>query len=89
MASLKLLVENFLDENKCCPTLLDAWIPEVIAWVDKNVKLNVSDSGSFTGIKLSCLNKMSSQWPLYVRWPMGRTGCPGLSSKRHARSCTR
>ena len=53
MASLKLLVENFLDENKCCPMLSEAWIPEVIAWVDKNAKLNVSDSGSFTRITVS------------------------------------
>ena len=53
MASLELLVKKFLDENKCCPMLSEAWIPEVIAWVDKNAKLNVSDSGSFTRITVS------------------------------------
>ena len=63
MASLELLVEKFLDKNKCCPTFLAAWIPEVIAWVDKNAKLNVSDSGSFTGIKLSHLNRTRSWRP--------------------------
>ena len=43
-----MLLEKFLAENKCCPTLSDGLIPEVIAWVDKNTKINVSAHQSAT-----------------------------------------
>ena len=46
MSSFETLLEKFVAENKCCPTLADTLVPEVVAWVEKNTKLNVSDRGS-------------------------------------------
>ena len=46
MTPFETLLEKFMAENKCRPTLADALVPEVIAWVDKNTKINVSDRGS-------------------------------------------
>ena len=46
MTSYDILLEKFIAENKCCPTLADALVPEVIAWVEKNTKINMSDRGS-------------------------------------------
>ena len=48
MTSYDILLEKFVAENKCRPTLADALVPKVIAWVDKNTKINVSDRGSAT-----------------------------------------
>ena len=46
MTSFETLLEKFVAENKCRPTLADVLVPEVITWVDKNTKINVSDRGS-------------------------------------------
>ena len=46
MSSFETLLEKFVAENKCCPTLADALVPEVVAWVEKNTKINMSDRGS-------------------------------------------
>ena len=46
MTSFEMLLEKFMAENKCRPTLADALVPEVVAWVEKNTKINVSDRGS-------------------------------------------
>ena len=46
MASFEMLFEKFLAKNKCRPTLSDGLIPEVIAGVDKNTKINMSAHGS-------------------------------------------
>ena len=46
MTSYDILLEKFVAENKCHPTLTDTLVPEVIAWVEKNTKINVSDRGS-------------------------------------------
>ena len=46
MSAFKMLLEKFVAENKCRPTLTDALVPEVVAWVEKNTKLNVSDRRS-------------------------------------------
>ena len=46
MTSYNTLLEKFVAENKCRPTLADALVPKVIAWVEKNTKINVSDRGS-------------------------------------------
>ena len=46
MTSFKTLLKKFVAKNKCRPTLADALVPEVITWVDKNTKINVSDCGS-------------------------------------------
>ena len=46
MSSFKTLLKKFVAKNKCHPTLADALVPEVVAWVEKNTKLNVSDRGS-------------------------------------------
>ena len=54
MASLKILIEKFIDENKCCLTLLQALVPEVISWVNKDMKLNVSNSHFFAETNLGC-----------------------------------
>ena len=48
MTSYDILLEKFVTENKCRPTLADTLVPEVIAWVEKNTKINVSDCGSAT-----------------------------------------
>ena len=54
MTSFELLVENFLTENKCCLTLLEALVPKVALWVDKNMKINMSDRDSVTESLLKC-----------------------------------
>ena len=46
MSAFETLLEKFVAENKCHPTLTDMLVPEVVAWVEKNTKLNVSDRGS-------------------------------------------
>ena len=46
MSSFETLLEKFVAENKCHPTLADMLVPEVIAWVEKNTKINVRDRGS-------------------------------------------
>ena len=46
MSAFETLLEKFVAENKCHLTLTDALVPEVVAWVEKNTKLNVSDRGS-------------------------------------------
>ena len=46
MTSFETLLEKFMAKNKCRPTLADALVPEVVAWVEKNTKINVSDRGS-------------------------------------------
>ena len=46
MSSFETLLEKFMAKNKCRPTLADALVPEVIAWVEKNTQINVSDHGS-------------------------------------------
>ena len=46
MTSFETLLEKFVAENKCRPMLADMLVPEVVAWVEKNTKLNVSDRGS-------------------------------------------
>ena len=48
MTSFETLLEKFVAENKCHPMLADALVPEVVAWVEKNTKINVSDHGSAT-----------------------------------------
>ena len=48
MTSIETLLEKFVAENKCRPMLADALVPEVVAWVEKNTKINVSDRGSAT-----------------------------------------
>ena len=55
MSSFKTLLKKFMAENKCRPTLADALVPEVVAWVEKNTKLNVSDCGSTALEVLKCL----------------------------------
>ena len=54
MSLFKLLIEKFLTENKCCPTLSEVLVPKVASWVDKNTKINVSDRGSITENLLKC-----------------------------------
>ena len=46
MSSFETLLEKFVAEKKCHPTLANALVLEVVAWVEKNTKLNVSDCGS-------------------------------------------
>ena len=46
MSSFETLLKKFVAKNKCRPTLADALVPEVVAWVEKNTKLNMSDCGS-------------------------------------------
>ena len=46
MSSFETLLEKFVAKNKCRPMLANALVPEVIAWVEKNTKINVSDRGS-------------------------------------------
>ena len=46
MTSFEMLLEKFMAENKCRLMLADALVPEVVAWVEKNTKINVSDRGS-------------------------------------------
>ena len=55
MSSFELLVEKFLTENICHLTLVDALVPEVATWIDKSMKINVSDHGSVTENLLRCL----------------------------------
>ena len=54
MSSFELLVEKFLTENICHPTLSDALVPKVATWIDINMKINVSDRGSVTENLLRC-----------------------------------
>ena len=54
MSAFETLLEKFVTENKCRPTLTDALVPEVVAWVEKNTKLNVSDRGSAALEVLKC-----------------------------------
>ena len=54
MTSFKTLLEKFVAENKCRPTLADVLVPEVVAWVEKNTKINVSDRGSAAVRVLKC-----------------------------------
>ena len=51
MTSFETLLEKFVAENKCRPMLADMLVPEVVAWVEKNTKINVSDRGS-TAVKV-------------------------------------
>ena len=46
MTSFETLLEKFVAENKCRPMLANVLVPEVVAWVEKNTKINVSDCGS-------------------------------------------
>ena len=46
MTSFETLLEKFVAENKCRPTLANVLVPEVVAWVEKNTKIHVSDRGS-------------------------------------------
>ena len=46
MSAFETLLEKFVAKNKCRPTLTDVLVLEVVAWVEKNTKLNVSDRGS-------------------------------------------
>ena len=45
MSSLELLVDRLLTENICRPTLSDALALEVVTWIGKSTKINVSDCG--------------------------------------------
>ena len=46
MTSFETLLEKFVAEKKCHPMVANALVPEVVAWVEKNTKINVSDRGS-------------------------------------------
>ena len=46
MSSFETLLEKFVAENRCFPTLANVLVPEVVAWVEKNTKLNMSDRRS-------------------------------------------
>ena len=54
MSLLEILVDKFLTENICRPTLADALVPEVATWIDNSTKINVSDCGSGTENLLRC-----------------------------------
>ena len=54
MSLFEPLIEKFLTENKCHLTLLEALVPKVALWVDKDTKINVSDCGSVTENLLKC-----------------------------------
>ena len=83
MSLLELLMDQFLMENICRPTLADVLAPEVASWVEKNMKLHMSDLCYFTETKLRSAIRMSSHWPSFVGWPMGTIGCWESSCKQH------